>query len=214
MNSNQKKSDKKPVKNANVLETLKSDVGGSVASSIKEDLLKQMPGDVLEQLFGRQPTNRSGIIEVGEAIEMKDVMSGRADEERKAKEKVGKQLQFERTLREEITVEKDKKINELKIHLNAIMQEAVTLVETTQDLAEETQIATMQAPVEPGIYHVIFFQSLLEFIKSFRKKISDASVWLQSVNKRAQKKGFWGKVKKGGSSYLLSGEHYASRSAG
>src|SRR4030065_534669 len=66
--------------------------------------------------------------------------------------------------------------------------------ETTQDLGQELQIASMQAPVEPGLYHVIFFEKLLEFLKSFRKKIEAGSIWLQATNKRAAKKIYWGPV--------------------
>ena len=68
------------------------------------------------------------------------------------------------------------------------MEEVVVLADTTQDLGAEVKVAAMQAPVEPGIYHVIFFEKLLEFVRSFRKKIEEASVWLYASNKRAQKK--------------------------
>ena len=86
--------------------------------------------------------------------------------------------------------------------------------ENTQELAEEVQIATMQAPVEPGIYHLVFFERLLEFIKSFRQNIGQAKNWLQSSNKRAQKKNYWANYKKHGGKFLLAADHYVSRSAG
>jgi hypothetical protein len=72
----------------------------------------------------------------------------------------------------------------------------------------------MQAPIEPGVYHLIFFEKLLEFIKSFRKNIGQAKVWLQSSNKRAQKKNYWASYKKHGGKFLLAADHYVSRSAG
>jgi hypothetical protein len=108
----------------------------------------------------------------------------------------------------------ERRSNELRLQLKAIMQEVVILAGNTQDLGKEVQLAAMQAPIEPGVYHIIFFEKLLEFIKSFRKKIEEASVWLHISNKRAQKKNFWGRYKQHGAKYLLSGEHYASRSAG
>ena len=104
------------------------------------------------------------------------------------------------------TVEKmliEKKTQELKIALHALIEEIKALAENTTELSEEIEIVTMQAPVEPGVYHVIFFEKLLEFIKSFRKKIEDASIWLHASNKRAAKMNFWGKYKKHGGKFLL-----------
>ena len=72
----------------------------------------------------------------------------------------------------------------------------------------------MQAPVEPGVYHVIFFEKLLEFVKSFRKKIEDAAVWLHATNSRAEKKNYWSRYKKHGGKFLLAADHYLTSSAG
>lgn len=108
----------------------------------------------------------------------------------------------------------ERKTNELRMQLEVLTNEVVSLAIQTQDLAQETRIAAIQAPVNPGIYHVLFFEKLISFIRSFRKKIEEASVWLQASNKRAQKKGWVANYKKGGAKYLLSSEHYLSRSAG
>jgi hypothetical protein len=94
------------------------------------------------------------------------------------------------------------------------MQEVYELAKTTQGLGEQVEVATMQAPANPGVYHVIFFEKLLEFVKSFRKKIENASLWLHSSNKRAEKKNYWTMYKKKGSSFLLAPDHYLQRSAG
>jgi hypothetical protein len=107
-----------------------------------------------------------------------------------------------------------KRTNELKIELKKIFDEISSLAKATQNLSEEVQIATLQAPVEPGTYHLVFFEKLLEFIKSFRKKVEEAAIWLHATNKRAEKKNYWSMYKKKGSSFLLSPDHYLQRSAG
>ena len=94
------------------------------------------------------------------------------------------------------------------------MQEVLALAQTTQNIGQEVEIASIQAPVNPGVYHVIFFEKLLEFIKSFRRKIEDAGVWLHASNEKALKKNYWGLYKKHGSKFLLSPDHYLQRSAG
>jgi nicotinamide mononucleotide adenylyltransferase len=54
----------------------------------------------------------------------------------------------------------------------------------------------------------------MEILKSSRQKIDQASVWMGSANKRAEKKNYWSMFKKKGSSFLLSPDHYSQRSAG
>lgn len=210
MKSNQGKKGKKPLNQANPLESLK-DIGVGATKSLKEDLIEKAPRDFMDQLFGPKPQNYSGEIIAGETLEIREVLTG----EHKEKQKLRHQLMLERTIRQEEITQVDKKTNELRIQLKAVQEEILVLAEGTKDLADETQIAAMQAPIEPGIYHVIFFEKLLDFVKSFRKKIENASIWLHSTNKRAAKKNVWGaKYKKHGAKYLLSGEHYLTRSAG
>lgn len=208
MNDNQKQKSKglsvgrqgqKQIKHTNVLESLKG-VGGANTSQ-----------EFLNQLLGkRYEKTHSGEISPGETLEFDEVLSGRHEETLKLR----KQIALERRLREEEKARVEKKTNELRLQLNAIIQEVALLSQTTQELAQETQIAAMQAPVEPGVYHVIFFEKLLEFIKSFRKKIGEAKVWLHASNNRAQKKNYWVRYKKHGGKFFLAADHYLTRSAG
>jgi hypothetical protein len=102
----------------------------------------------------------------------------------------------------------------LRAELNAIMQEVQKVAESTQSLTEATQASMISAPVEPGIYHINFFESILEFLQSFRKKIDLAVTWMHSTNKRAEKKNYWAQYHKKGTSFLLNPESYSQRSAG
>lgn len=200
------KKNTKNVRHQNVLESLK-DIGDDTAGTLKKEVLRGQ--DLLDQILGNA-RSYSGEISAGESVEMSEVFTGQREEN----EKLKKQLSNERKIQEEEKILTEKKSNELRVQLHAIMKEVQTLADTTQELADEVQVATMQAPVEPGVYHIIFFEKLLEFIKSFRAKVEDASVWLHATNKRAEKKNYWSKYKKHGSSFLLSADHYLSRSAG
>lgn len=204
----QKKQQK--TKHSSVLESLK-DVGGNTTKTIKKDLLRGASEDFINQLLGRIPEKKySGDIIPGESLEFKEVFSGKVEENQKLKG----QLALEKKLREEEKIRSEKKSNELRLQLKAIVEEVSALAQNTQELAQEVQVAAMQAPVEPGVYHLIFFEKLLEFIRSFRKNIKEAEIWLQSSNKRAQKKNYWASYKKHGGKFLLAADHYLSRSAG
>lgn len=210
MDKNIKNKNQKHVAQANPLESLK-DIANSATKQMKQEV-GRMPQDFIDHLFGTNlQESFSGEIIPGESVEIKDIYSGRQEEIVITK----KQTTFERRLLEEERIRVEKKTNELKIQLSLIQREIVSLIEKTEGLAEETEIAAMQAPVEPGIYHMVFFEKLREFIQSFNKKIGEARVWLQSVNRRTAKKNAWGaNYKKHGAKYLLSSEHYLSRSAG
>ena len=208
--SNKGKSNKQVIK-ANPLEALK-DIGKSTSDQMKHEASK-LPEDFMEQLLGikTEPKNFSGEIYAGGAIEISEVISGQHEEIIEHKHQSEFLLQLEREEKSRI----DKKSNELRVRIKALQVEILAIAQKTQSLGEETQLAAMQAPVKPGEYHLIFFEKLLEFIISFRKKIEEAGVWLHAVNKRVAQKNAWGaNYKKHGAKYLLSGEHYISRSAG
>jgi len=195
----------------NVLESLK-DIGSGVTSSLNTDLLGGISKDLLGQILNRKGPGKktSGDIRVGESLEFSDLLSGKHEENLKLRN----QIAFERRLITEEKEVSEKKTNELKVQLQALMQEVSYLAKTTQSLGEEVEVATMQAPSQPGIYHIIFFEKIIDFIRNFRKNIDSASVWLGASNKRAEKKNYWAMYKKRGASFLLSGESYSQRSAG
>ncbi|MFI5241330.1 MAG: DUF5660 family protein, partial [Microgenomates group bacterium] len=124
------------------------------------------------------------------------------------------QISLERQLVQEERRRSNEKSDELRVQLHALVSEVNKLAQTTGNLADETKIAMMEAPVNPGIYHIIFFEKLLTFLRSFRQKIEESHIWLQETNKRAQKKNYWSMYKKKGSSFLLAPDHYLQRSAG
>jgi hypothetical protein len=194
----------------NVLESLK-DLGIG-AGSQTGDFLKNTSEDFFKELMGfsAQKVKRSGEISAGQSVQMSEVMSGKEEENKHLRA----QISLERQLSvDEKRVSQDKS-NELRVQLQALMQEVQKVAASTQNLAEVTQVTMMTAPIEPGVYHITFFQNVLNFLQSFRKKIDYTANWLQSSNKRAEKKNYWSMYKKKGSSFLLSPDHYLQRSAG
>ncbi|HJY99015.1 MAG TPA: DUF5660 family protein [Patescibacteria group bacterium] len=194
----------------NILEQLK-ELGGGATDEVG-GLLKDTSEDFFKELLGfknPQP-KRSGELSMGQTLEMNEVLSGKEEEN----EKLRSQISLERRLSADEKQLSQEKTNELKVQLQALTSEVAKVAASTQNLAEATQVAMIQAPAEPGIYHVMFFEKVLIFLQSFRKKIDDAATWLTASNKRAEKKNYWNMYKKKGSSFLLSPDHYLQRSAG
>ena len=196
----------------NFLESLR-DLGGGSVDSFKKDVAGGIPSEIMRQIlgYGKSPARISGEIRLGETLDITRAL----DEEKKGNKDLKLQIQLERGLKQEEEVLVNKKSQEIRVELSTLIEEVGNLAKTTQGLARDVETATFQAPANPGVYHLVFFEKLREFIKSFRKKIENASVWLQSYNQRASKKrGFWGQVAKSGSKRLLSPEDYLQRSAG
>ncbi len=205
-----KKKSQLNVTRQNVLESLK-DLGNSSISQ-GGDLLKSTSEDFFRELVGfeRPKAKRSGEITAGESIQMTEVMSGK-DEENK---KLRLQINLERNLAADQNRLSEQKIQELRIQLQAITVEIGKVAASAGNLATQAEIAMVEVPSNPGVYHIIFFEKVLEFLQSFRKKIDQAATWLTASNKRAEKKNYWATYKKKGSSFLLSPDHYLQRSAG
>ncbi len=106
---------------------------------------------------------------------------------------------------------KDKElIKQLQEQLRALAKEMKTL-----DSSVKTAIHA--DVVDPGTYHVHFFQQLLNFVVLMRKRVQEANTWMENFHSRAKKQGaFWGQVysKKGGTAYLMSQEHQVARNVG
>ncbi|MBI4058124.1 hypothetical protein HY405_02340 [Candidatus Microgenomates bacterium] len=199
------------INKAQMLESLRDlsdDVSGTMRNTAAE-----ISRDFFKELIGAQIPERkiTGDLEPGDSLEMTQVLSGQWEE----KKKLQAELAQERRIRAEEQRLANKKQQELRIQLSTLTQEVVQLAHTTHGLSKEIQVAVMAAPVEPGVYHVIFFEKLVQFIQSFRKKIENASEWLALYNGRASKraKTFWGQVATGGAKRMLSGEDYSQRAA-
>jgi len=123
---------------------------------------------------------------------------------------------IDRIKREEKEIySRDKREAELEI--KALQKEVGSLAQQTDQLEKHLQTAAKQTIVNPNIYDLSFLQQLRSFIKHFRAKIEDASIWLATLNQKSRKRSnFWNMFanKKGGAKFLLSSEHYLTRSAG
>jgi len=109
--------------------------------------------------------------------------------------------------------EVEKKIGQLRAELDAIIKEVKLLSKSTQNIREEIKAIPEQAPQNPGTYHLFFFEQVLKIIRTARLEIEKASIWLEATSKRTRMK-YWNRYKKHGSSFLLSADHYLTRSAG
>lgn len=209
--SNQKSKKSKFIENKNVLESINS-IGSQTIDTIKSEA-KATSDEFFRQLLGEQKNlqqKKSTELPLGQTLNMNEFVSGETEKRKELEQ----QIFFERRLFSEEKQESQKKIQELRVRLQAIQVEASRLVASTANLSENVKAAVMQGTVKADEYQIGFFESIVQMIVSFRKKIDNAVVWLQNTNKRSEKKNYWTQYKKKGAGFLLSGESYSQRSAG
>ena len=209
--NNQKSKKSKFIENKNVLESINS-IGSQTIDTIKSET-KATSDEFFRQLLGEQKNlqqKKSTELPLGQTLNMNEFVSGETEKRKELEQ----QIFFERRLFSEEKQESQKKIQELRVRLQAIQTEASRLVASTANLSENVKAAVMQGTVKADEYQIGFFESIVQMIVSFRKKIDNAVVWLQNTNKRSEKKNYWTQYKKKGAGFLLSGESYSQRSAG
>lgn len=186
------------------LETLK-EVGSDVAKTSVNDVAGGIAKDSLNQLFGWSAGS-------GEEKQGTDFEGFSAE---KQKEKIQwSNQEFTSIAREEAVIFKQEEQN-IKIKIEAIREEIKKLVIAAGSLAKEAEIATVQAPVNPGVYHVNLLERIREFLVLLRKKVVESGNWLAMANKRTNKRGFyWAQVRKSGTKFMLSSERYVATQAG
>jgi len=206
MTSNQKRDKKKLANSNNFLEALR-DLGGGIADSTIHELGEGVAKSAVDQLTGRP---RSGVLKPDQTLRIEEI----AQEERRERKAFDFQREFLDLGREEKLIW-SRAEQETKLQIAAILEELKKLASSTMQLGKEVEIAAKQVPVEPGIYHVSFFERLRQAIILFKKRIDESATWLAAFNRRAKRRSYyWAQVKKSGTKFMLSPDRYMATQAG
>jgi hypothetical protein len=185
--------------NDNILEQLRSVSSDVPASTI--DAATKIGTDVLTSIFGGAPQmgelRPNEAIQLGEPqVEVEPVVRAPRVEVHTAQPNVS-----------ELDMQTKQQIEAIRVELKAIAQ-------SLKGLHQEVLTAVETAPVDPGIYHLNFFEQLRSFLKLLRVQLEDSRSWLSASNSRKKKLGYWGMYKKHGTTFGLSNERSLATSAG
>ena len=108
-----------------------------------------------------------------------------------------------------------KQEQEVKLQVQAILNELKQIATSTKTLTKEVEVAAMQAPVEAGVYHVNFFEKLRLALVELRKRVEESATWLAAFNQKSKKRNYyWAQFKKSGTKYTLSADRYMATQVG
>lgn len=192
---------KKPIarqNHANFIEALKS-IGSQSTSSFGKDVVGGVAKNFVQDLTGSRT----------QAFENRE---NSQDIETRIKQEA---LALQR--HKEITETKvfDRKQEEAKAKIEAIKEQLQLLIKELAGMDKELEKAIEEEIVNPGTYHVNYFEKIRKFLIDLRKRVADSANWLEMSNQRkAAQQGYWGQVRKSGTKFMLSQERTLATQAG
>lgn len=203
-----KKSAVKAVSNDNFIEALKG-IGGGVAQGVKRDVVGGVAQNAFDTIMGKGQSGmaneaQSQVAEMNRLQEQQTEQAAQAEHRRLHIMRQKEEVVFSAR---QVEIEKE---------ITSLQEELKKLAVEMGAVAREVQIAAVQETVDPGTYHVSFFEHLRRVIKIIRQKLSDSASWLNAATNRAEqkKKGYWGKVKSQGTKFMLSDERKMATQTG
>jgi len=191
--------------NDSFLEALRN-LGAEVGDSVVNDIFKGIPQEALNQITGK----KSGELKPNQTLDLSKLAT--------PEETVETPRQFTQDFldiyhQERVVWRQEEE--KTKLQIAAILEELKKLASATKNLTKEVDIAAKQVPVEPGVYHLSFFEKLRETLVLFRKRVEDAATWLSAFNQRAKRRNYyWAQVRKSGTKFMLSQERYMATQVG
>ena len=206
-----KQTQQRRASHTNFIEALKS-TGSSIvkdtAKSFKDDLVvgggKQMVDSIFNTNQNTQAKDQQPDFNFNEYL--------RSNERRT---KAHQQVKYEYEQQETVIFnrrqeEVDKKISEIKVELKKI-QAGLDVIDTS------TQTVINQEIVNPGTYHLNFFEKLLKFLQHMRKRVVESRHWHSINSQRSTTKSYYWKQannKIGGTKFMLSQERQVATQTG
>lgn len=201
---------KKPQKKVvvdNPFEALR-DVGTTVVDSVKEgssEAVKDMWAQILGvDKYAAKPAQKGGDLKAGQELNLQDAA--------KKIEKVSEApMSYFKEIREAGKSGLAQESQEIRQQVQSIMYELQRLAVATKAVEKQVASAVGTGVVNPGKYHVNFFEWMFTVIKDARKRVENAGAWLGTVKK---KKGFSIAGMKKNMSQLMSGERSTANQTG
>lgn len=104
----------------------------------------------------------------------------------------------------------DQLVSEVRREVADIKRVNNTVLSEVEDIEKNT---LQSIPEKPGIYHVRFLEMILLFLRGLKKKVGEASTWLEAMQSKRAKRGsaFSIRAKKKGTQYSMSQELQTAR---
>jgi len=209
-NQNQKTNRPKYKAPANFIEALK-DAGGSIvkdtAKGITHDLIGGIAQQTTDTIFnlGSTPQNQNQNPQESDTFDFESFMKASEKREQMVRQQMEVKQQYE-TPAVEIFNQRQMEVEK---KIEAIRSELQQLAKAIVSLDQSTQAAISQELVDPGTYHLNFFEKLLKVIQLLKKRVVESRNWANLHAQRSQAKSYYWQQsgsKVSGTKFSLSSE--------
>ncbi|RJQ36989.1 hypothetical protein C4559_04675 [Candidatus Microgenomates bacterium] len=198
----------------NAVEALRG-IGQGVVNSFKKDVTQGIASDFWAQMLGKnekaKKNKEAGDLNEGEELDLSNLKKKENTSDLSIDPGIDYRreiLQGEKRIIQETTRGIEVKIQEIIIELKK-------LTSTSQELqAQFKEVTIEQLPVNPGKYHLTFFEWLAVQIREARLQIEDSGAWLSACKNKKGKKQYWSMFKKHGTTFGLSNERVVATQTG
>lgn len=182
----------------NVIETLR-DTANTVGKDVKNSLLNQPLNDSLNSLFGSHQSGEQA------KNPFEKMFPGKHKEQQSPASHKSEVLSPQRLTQEQQMIQQQ---------IQAVRMELTQLAQELSELNKEVENAIADVPVNPGIYHLNFFERLRNVIHLLRKNVHDSNTWASLAVGKKKQKGYWGLYKKHGTQFGLSADRTPATQTG
>lgn len=210
MQKTQVKKQKHTFIDENPIEALRS-IPSKITGSFLDDLVKPATtNDLWEQLLGVEPKpsiKTKGDLSEGEDLDL-TALEKEVEKAAPAIDYFREVVKGDQAIVAENGMVLEHRINEIIIELKKLSQSSTEL-----QIAFK-QVSVEKAPVNPGKYHLNFFEWVLTVIKSARLKVDESKSWLTLFASKKGKRSYWSMFKKHGTTFGLSHERVVATQTG
>lgn len=175
------------------------DIAGGVGKGIVQDVVGGVAQNTLSQIFGLP---KSGDLQQNSEINF---------DELEQYPKTNKHIPEIRPMERMVFSSQQQEISR---QIESLRQELKALINSSNMLVKDVEKVMMENSVDPGVYHVTFFERLRSIIKLARQQIAESQTWLQLMSSKKKKRGYWNMYKKHGTTFGLSGERTLATQTG
>lgn len=184
------------------------DIGDSTMKSFWEDLLTGVAKGAREQISGSQTQPKtSGELTEGEEVVIKKTQALEVLQKTQHREYFRK-IEKQETMRVENKQEIEAQVQRLRLEIKQLINASRELQVSFKEVAKDDVL------VNPGKYHLNFFEWVLAVVKNARLRIEESTNWLRLFASKKKQKQYWNQSKKHGTSFSLSNERVVATQAG
>lgn len=204
--------------NQNPIEALRG-VREGITDSLVKDVAKGSVTSMWEQLFKGASTENSeqltGDLSEGQELNLASIQQNKKSQEKAPNLAIDPGIDYRREILHYEKRVQQENTQELSVKIQEIIIELKQLMNVSQELKVEfKEIASEQKIVNPGKYHVSFFEWVLLLVRQARMKVEDSQAWLAAFKSKKAKKQYWSMFKKHGTTFGLSNERVVSTQTG